>query len=58
MTITLSNMNDWNEFFAANSGELLAQYETEAAALKAACEGGIIVSGGAAPAFYVSFTSD
>lgn len=53
--VPIRDMDGWAEFFAANREALLGIYPDEAAALKAACDGGIMLGGGAAPAFFVHF---
>lgn len=53
--VALRDMDDWHSFVAANEDALLDMYSSIDDALKAACEGGIVIGGGAASAFLVSF---
>lgn len=57
-TILLADMDAWEAFAEANRDALLEMYPTIAAAEAAACQGGIVLGGGAAPAFYVRFADD
>lgn len=54
-TITLRDLDDWKDFFAANEDAILLDYETEDRAFRHACDGGLILGGGAHPLFYVHF---
>jgi len=56
--IPLFDMGDWAEFWTANAEALVEVYETEDAALRAACCGGLVIGGGAAPLFRVAFVDE
>jgi hypothetical protein len=53
--ITLETTDDWTVFSEANSDALLEIYPNLDAAMKAACDGGIQMGGGAAPEFFIHF---
>ena len=53
--LPLHSEDDWTEFAEANRDALLDMYPDLDAAHKAACEGGIVLGGGAAPMVEVRF---
>ncbi len=54
-TITLADMDAWESFAAENREALESEYESTANAYQHAVQGGLILGGGAAPAFHVVF---
>lgn len=53
--IVLADMDEWGDFAAANREALEADYGSLANALQHAMQGGLTLSGGAAPEFFISF---
>jgi hypothetical protein len=55
--ITIQDMDEWREFVAANYDEVIAAARTVTNAEIAACQGGLVIGGGAAPLFCVTFAA-
>lgn len=53
--IVLDDMDDWAAWAADNADALINDYGSIEAALKHACDGGLVMGGGAAPVFHISF---
>jgi hypothetical protein len=51
----LADMAEWEAFAEANEYSLLEMYPTIGDALKAACDGGLVMGGGASPIVHVYF---
>lgn len=54
-TIILANMDAWQEWAEANREALEADYGSLSTALQHAMQGGLMIGGGAAPAFFITF---
>ena len=53
--IILPDMDAWADFAAANKEQLVADCGSIEAALTKACQGGLVMGGGAAPQFFIGF---
>lgn len=53
--IVLADMDEWEAFADANREALEGEYGSTANAYQHAVQGGLMLGGGAAPAFFISF---
>lgn len=53
--IVLDDMDDWATWAADNADALVEDYGSIESALKHARDGGLVMGGGAAPIFHISF---
>ena len=55
--IIIQDMDHWRKFAAANHDELISLFGTINRAETVACQGGLVIGGGAAPLFCVTFAA-
>jgi hypothetical protein len=55
VSVVLKDMDEWDEFVAANREAVESEYPSVEVALKHARDGGLTLGGGAAPLFLITF---
>lgn len=55
IAVTLADLDDWDEFAAANAEDIVERYGSKAKAYQHLCDGGLTFGGGASPFVSVYF---
>lgn len=55
VAVTLDDLDDWEDFAAANAEAIVERYGSKDKAYRHLCDGGLLLGGGAAPQVSVYF---